>query len=528
MNKTIIININGIVFHIEEDAYEILKNYMTDVKRHFAYSADSVEIVTDIENRLAEMFTELLNSQNKQVIVLADVQNITAQMGNASDFELGEDEEGFKEQMSSKQKALFRDPEDRIIAGVCSGLGYYLKMDAKWVRIITVIAALTTGITIIPYIILWLVLPIAASRKDKMAMKGDAINLQNFKKSFDEEAQTINSEGTASNFQTSRTMRTGRDPIRQILDFVAKLLRIFVKFVGILIAVFGGILLVGLIVALIFGLGFLNNTEIQHFPFSAINAEYRSPILFSAFLLIFIPLISLILFAARVILNKKIVSGYGSFSMLILWLTGLIMGAFYGSKIASEFQEEAKFEQVSELVYHPTLALTLNQKLFFTKDDSIRYKIGQDGKIKGRILLDRENFGENMQHFELYIDKSDDGTLTVVKELSGSGSNFENALKAAQRISFQVVQKDSIIQFDKYLTVKGNGLYRNQKVDVHLKVPVNTRLIIDGNLDSQLRNATLWYCRPEDSDSDLPTEWIMTEEGLKCADAELYERRKNN
>ena len=56
MNKTIIININGIVFHIEEDAYEILKNYMTDVKRHFLNSADSLEITTDIENRIAEMF----------------------------------------------------------------------------------------------------------------------------------------------------------------------------------------------------------------------------------------------------------------------------------------------------------------------------------------------------------------------------------------------------------------------------------------------------------------------------------------
>lgn len=526
MNKTIIININGIIFHIEEDAYEVLKSYMTEVKRHFIYSTDSDEIVTDIENRLAEMFNELLAEQNKQVIVLADVQSITAQMGNVNDFDLADDEEGFKEQTSKRSKALYKDADERIIAGVCSGLAHYFNMDVKWVRLIVGLAALTTGITIIPYIILWWVLPTAVTRKDKMAMKGEAINLQNFKKSFDQDYQSFNAEGDNVNFEP-KPIQPQRDPIREIVNFIGKLLRIFIKFVGILIAAFGGITLLCLLIGLIFGLGFLTNTEIQQFPFNVINPGYRSAIYFSIFLLIFIPLIALILFAIRVILNKKIVSRYSSFSMLILWLTGLAMGVYYGSKIAAEFQEEATFEQVSELVYHPTLALTLNQKLFFTKDDSIRYKIGQDGKIKGRILLDRENFGENMQHFELYIDKSDDGTLTVVKELSGSGSNFENALKAAQRISFQVVQKDSIIQFDKYLTVKGNGLYRNQKVDVHLKVPVNTRLIIDGNLDSQLRNATLWYCRPEDSDSDLPTEWIMTEEGLKCADAELYERKRN-
>ena len=69
MNKTIIININGIVFHIEEDAYEVLRTYMTGVKRHFAYSADSEEIVTDIENRLAEMFSEKLKQDHKQVII---------------------------------------------------------------------------------------------------------------------------------------------------------------------------------------------------------------------------------------------------------------------------------------------------------------------------------------------------------------------------------------------------------------------------------------------------------------------------
>src|ERR1700761_6229764 len=87
MNKTIIININGIVFHIEEDAYEVLKNYMTDVKRHFMNSADSLEITTDIENRVAEMFSEVLTAENKQVIVEQDVNSVIGQMGRVEDFE---------------------------------------------------------------------------------------------------------------------------------------------------------------------------------------------------------------------------------------------------------------------------------------------------------------------------------------------------------------------------------------------------------------------------------------------------------
>src|ERR1700709_2352801 len=91
MNKTIIININGIVFHIEEDAYEILKSYMTDVKRHFMNSADSLEITTDIENRIAEMFNEMLLREGKQVVVEQDVKTVVEQMGSVEDFELAED-----------------------------------------------------------------------------------------------------------------------------------------------------------------------------------------------------------------------------------------------------------------------------------------------------------------------------------------------------------------------------------------------------------------------------------------------------
>jgi Mg-chelatase subunit ChlI len=87
MNKTIIININGIVFHIEEDAYEILKSYMTDVQRHFMNSADSLEITTDIENRIAEMFNEILLKEGKQVVVVQDVKTVVEQMGSVEDFE---------------------------------------------------------------------------------------------------------------------------------------------------------------------------------------------------------------------------------------------------------------------------------------------------------------------------------------------------------------------------------------------------------------------------------------------------------
>src|ERR1700759_2954612 len=118
MNKTIIININGIVFHIEEDAYEVLKNYMTDVKRHFMNSADSLEITTDIENRIAEMFNELLAKENKQVIVEQDVKQVIEQMGTVQDFEQSEQDTNATFEHTyyngTEPRRLFRDPDDHL------------------------------------------------------------------------------------------------------------------------------------------------------------------------------------------------------------------------------------------------------------------------------------------------------------------------------------------------------------------------------------------------------------------------------
>ncbi|MEJ6981210.1 PspC domain-containing protein [Pedobacter sp. P351] len=522
MNKTIIININGIVFHIEEDAYEILKSYMTEVKRHFAYSSDSEEIVTDIENRLAEMFSDRLAEQNKQVIIVLDVEEITAKMGRASDFET-DDEEPFNTGTLKSSRTLYKDNDDRIIGGVCAGLGHYFNIEIKYVRLFTILLTLS-GIGLIPYIVLWIVLPTAKTRQEKMAMKGEPINLQSFKKTFDEEADSLK-QGEAKLYNEYPSQKSG-DPILEIVNFFGKALKIALKVIGIVIITVGSFMLFALIIALLFGLGFVNNTEFQQFPFNIINDQYRPSILLSAFLLLIIPLIALILFAIRVILNRKVISRYGSFAMLILWLTGLGMGVYYGSRIAAEFREEAKFEQSSALKSYPALTLKLNPKLFFTQEDSLKYHIEQ-GEIDGRVIYGENDMQNELKHFDLFIERSDDSTLLLVKELSGRGKNFEKALEAAQRISYKVSQTDSIIQFDNYFTLTGNGLFRDQELDVHLKVPLNTRLRIDGNLRSRLRHYNLWECQPEDGDSNATSEWIMTEEGLKCVDEALFEKKRN-
>src|SRR5690606_19697179 len=141
MKKTININIGNSIIHIEEDAYEILKKYLADIKQHFSKTADHQEIVSDIESRIVEMLVEILDSQQKKVVDSEDIQKVILQMGSVNDFELDEEEEDIKPHYN-KAKKIYRDTDRRIIAGVCSGLAYYFNVEVKWVRLGFVILSL--------------------------------------------------------------------------------------------------------------------------------------------------------------------------------------------------------------------------------------------------------------------------------------------------------------------------------------------------------------------------------------------------
>src|SRR5690606_30584030 len=268
MNKTIIININGIIFHIEEDAYEVLQNYMTAVKRHFGYSTDSNEIVGDIENRIAEMFNERITPQ-KAVIVMADVNEVIAQMGDISDFEEFDEtvegdpkmsqSAGYQYQNMSESRGLIRDPDDKIIGGVCSGLGYYFDIEATWIRLALILLVLFAGTGLLLYIILWILIPMARSRADKMSMRGEAANLHNFKRSFDEEMGDLKRNFTAAGQKLSPGLK---NTARKTGDALDKIIRITVKIVGIFVIIISVLMLISSIIALV---AFIGGTDNMYF-----------------------------------------------------------------------------------------------------------------------------------------------------------------------------------------------------------------------------------------------------------------------
>lgn len=177
MKKTISITISGLIFHIEEDGFQALRTYLDEVKKYFSGYDDGSEIYSDIENRIAEIFTGKL-SASKAVITIEDVDNLMASLGTVSDFKAAEEADNETTQQPKPEaepaplprpKRLERDLRNKMLGGVCAGFAYYLGIDTIWIRLLTL--ALFLGLIAIPgigalpgfvfiaYIVFWIAIP---------------------------------------------------------------------------------------------------------------------------------------------------------------------------------------------------------------------------------------------------------------------------------------------------------------------------------------------------------------------------------
>lgn len=189
MKKTITINLAGVVFHIEEDAYEVLQQYLNSVKHYFSKVEGGADIQGDIEARIAEIFSESI-SESKQAITQEEVSHVIRQLGTVEDMMGDELEEGSefdsKQQAGNQQKAnedytskrLYRDVTNQIVGGVCSGIAAYFETNPLWIRLAYV--ALFFGISILPsfgavlflgYIVLWIAMPAKANLENNGQFK---------------------------------------------------------------------------------------------------------------------------------------------------------------------------------------------------------------------------------------------------------------------------------------------------------------------------------------------------------------------
>lgn len=190
MKRNITINMFGSLYAIDEDAYELLNQYQNNMRSYFARQEGGEEIAEDIERRIAELFAEL-KATGVEAITIEHVQDIISRIGNPEQVD-GEDTDsngeengnrpGVENKGESTRKKLFRNPDDKMLGGVCSGMACFFGIDALWLRLLMILLAwFSVGTMIVVYLILWLVIPETRTPEDRLRMQGRPVNLDNLR-----------------------------------------------------------------------------------------------------------------------------------------------------------------------------------------------------------------------------------------------------------------------------------------------------------------------------------------------------------
>jgi phage shock protein PspC (stress-responsive transcriptional regulator) len=190
MKITLSVNLGGYSFNIDEDAYDELKRYLKNLEFHFAGEESSAEILSDIETRMAELFRAKMTGY-KQVITIEDVRETIKILGTPEDID---DKNGpsIRDKFTSPgYHRMYRDPDHRIIGGVCAGMGAYWDIDPVIVRVIFAALIFAGGLGALAYLILWIVLPEAKTTAQKIEMKGNPVNIHNIKESVKQEFENV-------------------------------------------------------------------------------------------------------------------------------------------------------------------------------------------------------------------------------------------------------------------------------------------------------------------------------------------------
>ena len=340
MKKTFNINLGGIVFHIDEDAYDLLDKYLSNLRIHFSKEEGAEEIVHDMELRISELFSERLNEKN-QVITLKDVEEIIAQMGKPEEFSddtTQDTNEYIKEEKGPKR--LFRDPDNKVIGGVCSGIAAYLGWDVTAVRIIFIALALPfilngslilNGV-VIAYIIAWIIIPEANTATEKLSMKGMKVNVENIGKTVTDGFEKVN-DYVKSDKPRSILHKIG-EAIVSVVGFLVKAVLVIaaICFTPILFILL--VVCFSLLMAAIGVIGSLPAFFYHAMPVVDWSVVTSSPVpttllAVSGILVIGIPIVGFIHFLMSTFGGWKAMPFAARMTLLVLWLIALGVGTFF-------------------------------------------------------------------------------------------------------------------------------------------------------------------------------------------------------
>lgn len=597
MKKNISINISGIIFHIEEDGYESLRKYLDSINKYFASFEDSSEILADIESRVAEIFLSKLN-EGKQVITAEDVNSLITTMGSVSDFKAAEEQEfapgGSAQQDSAKQDSakneanqtsssnsgntkthprppqLLRDQKRKILGGVCSGLGSYFNVDPLWIRLLFALLAFAYGITLLVYIIMWIVVPGSYDLEEPEVGK---------KMFRDGERKVIGgvSGGVAAFF--------GLDIIAVRLLFI-----IFTIFFGV-----GFIVYIVLWIVLPEAKSLTDRMEMQGEPVTLSNIESNIKknlnvdlekeestatkillfpfrligILLSVLGKILVPLLEIfrvaigiiiILLGLSLMLTAVITGGvfiglfsasaftwphvnYDEISMPLEAFTNafsgwMVFAAFLAAMIPSILITLLGASIIAKkYVFGPTVGWALFVMFFVSvamlsvSIPKIVYSFKEEGEFKTEETYRLSGKKAVFRINEVGMDDYDEISLTLkghegkdfrlVQTFKAKGATKQQAIENARMVDYYVEAKDSVITFDSNVRFKKDAIFRAQRLNMTLYIPYHYPFVMDEPTSRFISQ----YIDYEDMDGYT---WEMTEKGLECLTCPKSIEEENN
>ncbi len=337
MKRTIDVNLNNVVFHMDDDAYEILKNYLNEIEAYL--SADErKDVMFDIEARIAELFNDKINKKGKVVINTQDVEEVILILGKPNQYadepEAGNAESKENESSTHRKGArkFYRDPQMAILGGVAAGTAAYLDWSVVWVRVIFILLfLLSSGTMILVYLIMWIIAPAAYSVSQRLEMQGESVTADRIKEEF----QNVKNYMGSDKFRESASNVGNRvgNVVRPLFKTLMIIIASVLGFVGLLVV---EVLLLALFVAIVVpGITMSVLPDIMFNNVQVLSVENSILMVVSLILMIGSPIVMIIYWAANALNNKRNSSKTFIWVVLILWLAGIIMFANIGTKTIS-------------------------------------------------------------------------------------------------------------------------------------------------------------------------------------------------
>ena len=528
MNKTVNINLGGMFFHIDEDAFQKLTRYFDAIKRSLSNSSGHDEIIKDIEMRVSELLNEKQKS-DKHVVGLKDVDEVIAVMGQPEDYIIEDDktnEQSYRSSTTTSTKKLYRDRDKGMVGGVSSGLGYYFGIDAVWFRLFFVLLVLAGfGAGFLAYIILWIVTPEASTTSEKLEMTGEPVTISNIEKKVREEFENVSEKIKHADYDKyGNQIKTGANKIGNSFgDFIISVFKIFAKFLGILLILSGLTVLFFLLIGIFtLGWGVFIDFPWQGFIEAGNFTDY--PIWAFGLLMFFaagIPFFFLALLGFKLLSpNMKSIGNVGKYTLLALWLIAVSLVISIGIKQASAFAVDGRVVQKETFNLNPkdTLFIKFKHNDYFAKNvnDHNGFQVTQDSTGMDVIYSNEVSFK---------IEKTDEKLPYIQIEKEAKGKSLFEAKKRAEKIKYRYTIIGNKLIFDNYLVTDLKNKYRDQEIEITLYLPKGTLIKPDASMRHYDRTDGDYFLWNPDSTTDI---YRVEETKVRCLSCPADENEYND